>query len=99
MDYLVRDGGILSAVDAANGTILYNERLGSPGPFSASPVVAREHLYLLSNRGVVTVVKTGDAFQVVHQQDLGEPASVTPACDGDTLYIRTQNHLWAFRER
>ncbi|MEA3367726.1 MAG: PQQ-binding-like beta-propeller repeat protein, partial [Planctomycetota bacterium] len=50
--YLVRNGGHLAAVDATNGAILYSERLGAPGQYSASPVVANGHLYLASNRGV-----------------------------------------------
>ncbi|HUT59419.1 MAG TPA: PQQ-binding-like beta-propeller repeat protein [Phycisphaerae bacterium] len=97
--YLVRNGGLLAAVNATNGEVLYRERLGAPGHYSASPVVANDHLYLASNRGLVSVVKTGDAFQVVHQHDLGEPVFATPAIDASTIYIRTKTHLLAFRTR
>jgi len=97
--YLVRNGGGLAAVDATNGEILYRERLGGRGQYSASPVVANGHLYLASNRGLVSVVKAGDAFQVVHQVDLGEAVFVTPALDASTIYIRTETNLLAFRTR
>ena len=97
--YLVRNGGILAAVDATNGTVLYSERLGSSGQYSASPVAANGHLYLVSNRGQISVVKAGDSFDLVHQHDLGEPVFVTPAIDKSTLYIRTETKLWAFRAR
>lgn len=97
--YLVRDGGVLTAVDATNGNTIYSERLGALGQYSASPVLAGENLYLISNRGVVSVVKSGDTFQLLHQQDLGEASVVTPAFDDNTIYIRTQGHLWAFRAR
>jgi len=97
--YLVRNGGYLAAVDATNGETLYRERLGAPGHYSASPVVANDHLYLASNRGVVSVVKAGDAFHMVHQQDLGEPVFVTPGFDASTMYIRTKTNLVAFRTR
>lgn len=96
--YLVRNGGLLSAVNAVDGTVMYTERLDAPGQYSASPVAAQEHLYLVSNRGQLTVVKTGDTFTRVHQYDLGEPAFVTPAIDVDTLYVRTESHLLAFRQ-
>ena len=97
--YLVRNGGILAAVDAANGETLYRERLGAPGHYSASPVVANGHLYLASNRGVVSVVKAGDAFQMVYQRDLGAPVFATPALDASTIYIRTETNLLALRTR
>jgi outer membrane protein assembly factor BamB len=97
--YLVRNGGILTAVNAANGRIIYSERLGSPGQYSASPVVAQDHLYLISNQGVVSVVKTGDTFQMVRQHDLKEPVFATPAFDAATLYIRSEANLFAFRAR
>ena len=97
--YLVRNGGILTAVDAADGTILYSERVGGSGQYSASPVLADGHLYLISNRGEMSVVKEGDAFRGVHRHDLGEPAFVTPALDADTIYVRTEKHLCAFRAK
>ncbi|MFT5109405.1 MAG: hypothetical protein ACI9UA_005052, partial [Pseudoalteromonas tetraodonis] len=31
------------------------------------------------------------------QHDLGEAAHVTPALDQNTIYIRGENHLFAFR--
>jgi len=96
--YLVRNGGILAAVNARDGSLLYNERLGAPGLYSASPVIANEHLYLVSNRGMVSVVKTGDDFQRVSQHDLGEEVMVTPGLDASTIYIRGAKRLFAFRD-
>jgi hypothetical protein len=95
--YLVRNGGILAAVDGAKGRIIFDERLGAPGQYSASPVIANDHIYLVSNQGVVSVVKAGDVFELAHQWELGEPAFVTPAIDQNSLYIRTESHLQAFR--
>ena len=95
--YMVRNGGILSAVDAANGKLLYRERLNAPGQYSASPVAANNHIYLASNRGVITVVKAGRLFEITHQLDLSDPVFVTPAIDKNTLYVRTEKSLRAFR--
>ena len=95
--YMVRNGGILTCVNATTGKIVYDERLGSSGQYSASPVIANGHLYLVSNRGNVSVVKAGDSFDLIHQHDLGQPAFVTPAFDATTIYIRTQTNLCAFR--
>jgi len=95
--YMVRNGGLLAAVDAENGKLLYRERLNAPGQFSASPIGANGHVYLSSNRGVITVVKHGRDFSNVHQYDLKDAIHATPAIDKKTLYIRTENTLQAFR--
>lgn len=95
--YLVRDGGVLSAIDATNGGVLYRKRLGTSGHYSPSPVIANGHLYLLSNEGVLSVIKTGDSYELIHQYDLEETVSATPAIDKDTLYVRTEKHLLALR--
>ena len=96
--YMVCNGGVLASVDASKGTILYRERLGGFGQYSASPVVANGHLYLASEAGLVSVVKTGDKFEITHRHDLGESIKVTPSFDLSTLYLRSEKHLWAFRK-
>ena len=95
--YLVRSGGVLACVDADNGKLLYRDRLGGLGQYSASPVAANGHLYLVSEPGILSVVKADGTFKVTHQHDLGEEVVTTPAIDTDSLYIRTTKHLWAFR--
>ena len=95
--YLVRNGGILAGVNAKNGGVLYRERLGGSGQYSASPVAAGGYLYLVSNRGLVSVVREGDAFELVHEHNLGEAGKVSPAIDALTIYFRTSGHLLAFR--
>lgn len=97
--YLVRNGGILTAVNATSGKIIYSERLGSAGQYSASPVAAGGHVYLVSNQGVVSVVKAGDTFQLVSQHALGEMVVTTPALAGSRVYARTEVHLVSLGER
>jgi len=95
--YLVRDGGILSCVDTQTGKMVYRERVGAAGQYSASPVIAAGHLVLVSNQGLLTVVKCGDEFTVTHQTDLDAPIAATPAMDRNSIYIRADNALMAFR--
>jgi outer membrane protein assembly factor BamB len=95
--YLVRDGGILSCVNAATGQVIYRERLGATGQYMASPVLANGHLYLLSATGVLAVVKCGDQFELVHQADLKVSIAATPAMDQNSLYVRSETALTAFR--
>ena len=95
--YLVRDGGVLTCVNAASGEVIYQERLGAGGQYVASPVIANDHVYLISAKGVVTVVRTGDRLEIVHQAHLTARVAATPAMDQGTLYVRTDEALLAFR--
>ena len=96
--YMVRSGGILTAVNATDGNPIYSERLGGSGQYSASPVIANGHLYLASEPGQISVVKTGDKLDIAHQHKLGDQIHVSPAFDANTIYIRGEKYLWAFRK-
>ena len=95
--YLVRSGGTLSCVNAATADVVYRERLGARGHYVASPVIANDHVYAISSKGVLTVVRTGDTFEIVHQADLKARVAATPAMDRRSLYARTDEALLAFR--
>ncbi len=95
--YMIGNGGLLTAVDAGDGAVLYRERLAARGHYSASPVVAAGHLYLISALGELTVIRCGDTFEPVHQFDLAAPVAVTPAIDGEVIFVRTEASLRAYR--
>lgn len=95
--YLVKNGGMLTCLDPATGRPLYQEeRLGPVGDYYASLVAANGHLYVGSQRGVISVVKAGDTFEVVARNDLGETLQATPAIVGHRLFVRTASRLYAF---
>ena len=71
-------------------------------PYLVSPVAANGHIYFTSLAdGVVTVLKAGSAKPEVVGQNpgLGERVAATPVIADDTLYIRTDGHLYAFAEK
>jgi outer membrane protein assembly factor BamB len=94
--YMCKNGGILTCVDAEKGNIIYRDRIGVSGPYFASPVIANGHLYISSGNGVVTVIKAGDKMNIVAKNDLNEKIFATPAIFGNTIYIRTNQQLYAF---
>jgi outer membrane protein assembly factor BamB len=95
--YLAKDGGLLTAYEAATGKLLFEkQRLGVEGEYYASPVGAGGHIYLASLRGKVVVVKGGDKLKVAATNDLGASIAATPAVVESKLYIRSEKHLWAF---
>jgi outer membrane protein assembly factor BamB len=96
--YLVKEGGIVSCLDAATGKLVYRERLGATGAYFASPVAGDGKLYAIAHAGVVSVFAAGDRLTVLARNDLGEHVLATPAVADGKLYVRTENHLYAFGE-
>lgn len=95
--YLVRDGGLVTCLAAADGKMLYQERLGGPGQYAASPVAAAGRIYLTSAQGRITVVDiTGESPVVLARNDVGGSVHATPAIAEEVLYVRTGDALLAF---
>jgi outer membrane protein assembly factor BamB len=98
--YLVKNGGMVSCLDARTGEYHYQEeRLGVVGDYYASPVAADGRIYAIAQRGMAVVFKTGAPLEVLAKNDLREEVFATPAIAGDVLYVRTTGHLYAFSER
>jgi len=97
--YMIRNGGILTCMDAATGRVVYRGRIGAPGPYFSSPVIAGGRLFVTSGDGVVAVLGLGDQLEVLARNDLGEAIMATPAAVGDVLYVRTASALFAFGEK
>ena len=94
--YIVRSGGILNCRDAETGKTIYDKRIDAPGGYFSSPIAANNHLYVANDRGEVSVIKTGEVFQLVSKSELGEPIAASPAIIDDTIIFRSSENLWAF---
>jgi hypothetical protein len=97
--FVLKNGGIVVARDAATGKTAFEGRLGAPGGYYASPVAGGGRIYAASDVGVITVFEAGDRLEVLARADLGEAVFATPAIAGGNLYVRTDRHLYAFGER
>lgn len=97
--YMVRNGGIVTCVDAKEGKELFKQRLGGAGPYYASPVAASGAIVLASERGVVTQIESGAAPKVLSTFDLGEPVWATPALASGQILLRSEKHLWLFEAK
>jgi outer membrane protein assembly factor BamB len=96
--YAVQDGGRVTCYDAKSGKVLFEqERLGVDGAYFASPIAANGHIYFGSSKGLVTVIEPADTLNVEARNDFGEGIFATPAIVGDTIYVRSANHLWALQ--
>jgi outer membrane protein assembly factor BamB len=97
--FLVKDGGLASSYDAATGEAKYEQqRLGLDGSFYASPVAANGHIYLINLAGKAVTLAAGDKLQVAWRADFGERVAASPAIADNTLYVRTDTKLFAFKD-
>lgn len=94
--FTVMNGGLVSCIDAAKGTLIFRERLNAPGAYMASPLFAGGNIYFASYNGKITVIKPGDEMKIVAQSDLHEKILASSVALDDVLYIRTNNALYAF---
>jgi outer membrane protein assembly factor BamB len=87
--------GTAVCVDAKTGKELWAERLGGGGQFFSSPVLAKDKIYAINEKGTVFVFKaSGDAFERLGKIDLKETVIATPAIADGKLIIRGEKHLY-----
>jgi outer membrane protein assembly factor BamB len=91
--YMANDVGVLTAVDAATGERVWQERV--EGVFSASPVGGGGHVYFAAESGDTVVVKAGKAPQIVARNALGERTVASPAIARGQIFVRTDRHLFS----
>lgn len=94
--YTVKDGGILSSLDAATGKPTKQGRLSAIGDYYSSPVAGDSKVFLLSRDGKLTVVSASNEWQVLHTADFKEEVYGTPALLDGKIYLRTNGHLYCF---
>jgi outer membrane protein assembly factor BamB len=94
--YMVKDGGILTALDAATGKQLKQARLPGNGNYYASLVGGDGNVYATSERGVMTVVKAGKSFEMIGSHNFRERIMATPVIDRGRFYVRTEKGLYCF---
>jgi len=98
--YMVRDGGIITALNASNGQVLKQGRnKDALGEYYASPVAADGKLYLANGDGKVTVLKAGGAWEVLATNDLAEEVRGTPALSAGRVFVRTRGAMYCFGSR
>ncbi len=91
--YMANDVGVLTAVNAADGERVWQQRV--EGVFSASPIAGAGHVYFPSEGGVTFVVKAGPKPDIVARNDLGARIIASPAASGGRLFIRSDDALFS----
>lgn len=94
--FTVKDGGIVTSLDAKSGEPVKTARLPATGSYYSSPVAGDGKVYLLNEHGRLTVISAEGNWQVLSTVDFGEDAYATPAIAGGKIYLRTTGHLYCF---
>jgi outer membrane protein assembly factor BamB len=94
--FTIKDGGILSCLDAKTGKTHKSGRVAGTGNYYSSPVAGDGKLYLLSQRGTLSVVSASESWKVLHSAEFGEEGYATPAVVDGRIFLRTSGHLYCF---
>jgi outer membrane protein assembly factor BamB len=102
--YVVRDTGVVFALDVKTGQTVYGPQRLPPGTYSASPILADGKIYVTTEEeGLTTVFKAGPQFEILSSNSLLGDCSPyclsTVAVSEGQLFIRTSSYLWAIGER
>lgn len=88
---------MFTVLDADTGELVYEEQItGLRGTAYPSISLAGNHLIFASDEGAIVVVEQGRKYNEVSRSQL-EPFRSTPIFEGDIAYIRTFDHLQAYR--
>jgi outer membrane protein assembly factor BamB len=94
--YMVKDGGILSVLDAANGKVRKQARLKATGNYYAWPIAGDGKVYLLSQNGELTVLSATPGWEELHTVNFDADGHATPAIADGRLYVRVGNQVYCF---
>jgi outer membrane protein assembly factor BamB len=90
--FMVNDTGIVTCLDAADGSEVWRSRISDS--YSASPIAADGRVYFSSEDGKTTVIEAGRTFKVLAENVLDDGIMASPAIDGRAIYLRTKSHLY-----
>lgn len=95
--FMVKDGGILSSLNASTGAVLQTKRAAGTGNYYASPVAGNGNVYFVDQKGELTVISGYAHWRQLHKADFGEEVYATPAILDGQIFLRTAGHLYCFR--
>ncbi len=95
--WMVKDGGIVTKLDAASGRMLQEERVPGVGNYFASPVAGDGKVYFASEQGVVSVAANTADWKVISSHEFHEKIYATPVIDRNRMYLRSEQPLYCFQ--
>ena len=98
--YVVNDKGIMWNLDAKTGETIWGPKRLQPAIYSSSPVLAADGLLYISNEdGLTTVVRVGQEFEILAENDLDAYTLSSPAISDGQIFLRTAEYLYCVGQR
>ena len=92
--YTINGAGVLNQYSTTDGTPEKRVRVGGSGDYWATPVIARDHMYFFTQKGVARVVDLKE-MEVVHKHQFEDEVFLgSPAVSEDAMFIRSDRFLW-----
>ena len=96
---MVKDSGIVTVLNSRNGQVLQQLRAVGRGNYFSSLVAGDGKVYLTSESGVMTILKSGSEPSIVSSYDFGERIMATPTISRGDFFIRTDEALYCYRKK
>ncbi|MBL7106035.1 MAG: PQQ-binding-like beta-propeller repeat protein [Phycisphaerae bacterium] len=95
--FLLESYGKLTCYNVSDGTKLWEEDLKTS--FTSSPSLVGDRLYLLSEKGIMSIAKVGSEYTEVAKSSLGEKCYASPAFSDGRIYIRGVENLYCIGDK
>jgi outer membrane protein assembly factor BamB len=96
--FLKANNGTMSCLDAKDGKVYYtNQKLPEIVNIYSSPTGAGDHIYVAAE-GIVNVIKSGPAFEVLRTNKLDDTFHASPIIIGKDLFLRGFKYLYCISE-
>jgi len=92
--FLKSNSGVITCLDAKDGSVRYSERLEGVPNVYASPVGAAGRVYVAGRDGGVVVLAAGPKLELLATNRLDDGFDASPAVVGGELYLRGRKHLY-----
>jgi len=97
--YIVRDQGIVFALDIKSGEVVWGPERLKPAIYSASPTLADGKIYVTNEEGLTSVFTAGPKFELLAENPTGEYTLSTMSVSQGQLFLRTEANLYAIGQR
>lgn len=94
--FTIKDKGILASREIRKGTIVKQGRVKASGSYYSSPIGGDGKVYLIDQRGRLTVISAQGQWEILSTADFNEDVYATPAIAASRIYLRTDGHLYCF---
>ena len=92
--FLKSNSGVITALDAKDGSVRFSERLEAVPNVYASPVGAAGRVYVTGREGTVAVLAAGPKLEVLATNKLDDAFDASPALVDREIYLRGRKHLY-----